>query len=119
MKDCTGDILDAALTLAERGGFDRVRQRDVAAKAGVALGTLYKRFRSKEGILVAVMARDADVLDRKLDRRPPEGATGEERVAAFFAVLTRTLCDRPQYGRAVIRAMACGVPEVTTRITAY
>src|SRR5262249_4056874 len=33
-------ILDVASDLAEEGGFDNVRQRDVAEQAGVALGTL-------------------------------------------------------------------------------
>ncbi|MEM9692781.1 MAG: helix-turn-helix domain-containing protein, partial [Myxococcota bacterium] len=41
-------IIDVAIELAEEGGFDNVRQRDVARLAGVALGTLYKSFKSKE-----------------------------------------------------------------------
>ncbi len=35
-------VVDAAVALAERGGFDAVRLRDVAEASGVALGTLYK-----------------------------------------------------------------------------
>ena len=50
-RDPTHDILDAAAELAAHGGFDEVRLRDVAAKAGVALATLYKRFPSKEAAL--------------------------------------------------------------------
>ena len=45
-------IVDAAVALAEQGGFDAVRLRDVAEASGVALGTLYKYFRSKEEILL-------------------------------------------------------------------
>ena len=56
-KDRSDAILDVAIELAEEGGFDNVRQRDVAAQAGVALGTLYKRFRSKEMLLVATLER--------------------------------------------------------------
>ena len=48
-------ILKVAVELAERGGFDAVRQREVAAQAGVALGTLYKRFASKEELLMAAL----------------------------------------------------------------
>jgi AcrR family transcriptional regulator len=41
-------ILDVAVALAEEGGFENVRQRDVAARAGVALGTLYKTSGAKK-----------------------------------------------------------------------
>ena len=44
----------AAIELAERGGFEGVRLRDVAAHADVALGTLYRRFRSKEDLLFLI-----------------------------------------------------------------
>ena len=37
-------VLDAALRLAERGGFDAVQMRDVATEANVALGTVYRYF---------------------------------------------------------------------------
>ncbi len=58
MKARRDRILDVAVALAEEGGFENVRQRDVASRAGVALGTLYKSFRSKEDILSAALDRD-------------------------------------------------------------
>ena len=51
--DRTQRIVQTAIALAEEGGFEAVRLRDVAAQANVALGTVYKRFSSKEDILVA------------------------------------------------------------------
>jgi TetR/AcrR family transcriptional regulator, cholesterol catabolism regulator len=117
--DRTDDILDAALDLAATGGFDHVRQREVAARANVALGTLYKRFRSKEDLLVAALGREAERLERKLERDPARGSTITARVAAFFAVATKHLCRRPRVAHAMIRAMASGVPEVAAKITAY
>src|SRR5680860_1840813 len=35
-------VLDAAVRLADRGGFDSVQMRDVATEASVALGTVYR-----------------------------------------------------------------------------
>ena len=55
-KDRKDRILDVAVNLAEAGGFENVRQRDVADQAGIALGTLYKSFLSKEHILSAALA---------------------------------------------------------------
>ena len=118
-KDINERIFDVAIELAEEGGYDNVRQRDVAARAGVALGTLYKRFRSKEDILSAALERDTAKLERKLEKSPVKGETVEERLIAFFAIVTRALCRRPHYARAVVRAMASGQPEVARNVLAY
>ena len=74
-KDRRDRILDVAIDLAEEGGFDNVRQRDVADQAGVALGTLYKSFASKEDLLSAALEREAQTLERKMEQRPALGQT--------------------------------------------
>jgi AcrR family transcriptional regulator len=112
-------ILDVAVALAEEGGFENVRQRDVAARAGVALGTLYKSFRSKEDILTAALDREARALERRLEDRPCAGDTPVERVGNLFSIMTRGLCKKPKYARAVLRAMASGEPEVAGQVVAY
>src|SRR5258708_17537090 len=105
MKARRDRILDVAVALAEEGGFENVRQRDVAAKAGVALGTLYKSFRSKEDILTAALDRESEMLERRMEAKPATGATPIERIGSFFAIVTRALCRKPKYARAVLRAM--------------
>lgn len=112
-------IFDVAIALAEEGGYDNVRQRDVAARAGVALGTLYKRFRSKEDILSAALARETEKLERKIEKGPVKGDTAEDRLVAFYSLLTRALVRRPHFARAVLRAMASGQPEVARHVVAY
>lgn len=107
-RDMTADILDAAAELAEQGGFDEVRLRDVAKRAGVALATVYKRFPSKEALLAADVARRTEELEARLLRDPPAGATVAERLASFFHAASRVMTDKPGYGRSVIRAMASG-----------
>jgi AcrR family transcriptional regulator len=119
MRDRTDKILDVAIELAEKGGFDNVRQRDVAAAAGVALGTLYKRFRSKEDILCAALDREAEELERRLEKNPVKGDTPLDRATNLFTLMTKGLCRKPNYARAVIRAMASGVPETAGKIAAY
>jgi AcrR family transcriptional regulator len=118
-KDRRDRILDVAIRLAEEGGFENVRQRDVAQQAGVALGTLYKSFRGKEDLLSAALERETEVLEKRLDKRPPNGSTALERVTEFFDALTRTMCKKPNYARAIIKAMASGEPEVASNIVAY
>jgi AcrR family transcriptional regulator len=99
-------IVDAAVALAERGGFDAVRLRDVAEASGVALGTLYKYFRSKEEILLFAANEGMERLEAALGERPPRGEGATERVTELFARATRGLVRRPAYAHAVLRAAA-------------
>ncbi len=119
MKDRRDRILDVAVELAEAGGFDNVRQRDVAAQAGVALGTLYKTFRSKEDILCAALEREAAALELRMEAHPAKGDLPAERLRSFFQTVTRGLCRKPNFTRAVLRAMASGEPEVAGNVAAY
>jgi AcrR family transcriptional regulator len=119
VKDRRDKILDVAISLAEEGGFENVRQREVAAQAGVALGTLYKSFRSKEDILAAALDRQTRELERRMERSPAQGDSAEERLHSLFGTLTRFLTRKPNFARAVLRAVASGEPEVAANVTAY
>jgi AcrR family transcriptional regulator len=118
-RDIFERIFDVAISLAEEGGYDNVRQRDVASRAGVALGTLYKRFRSKEDILSAALERETERLERKIEKGPVQGGTVEERLVGFYSTLTKVLCRRPHFARAVLRAVSSGQPEVARHVVAY
>ncbi len=119
MSDRTQRIVDTAVELAEKGGFEAVRLRDVAAHAGVALGTLYRRFRSKEDLLIAALEQECAQLEQRVASRPLKGDTALERVSSFFTVATRALCRRPNLARAVLRAVASGDPELTERVAGF
>ena len=119
MKEREDRIVATAVALAEEGGFEAVRLRDVAAHSGVALGTLYRHFRSKEDLLVAALAREAAGLAARMAKQPPEGATALDRVTAYFAAATRTLCRKPKLTRAVLRAASSDEPELANKIRAF
>ncbi|MCY0990246.1 TetR family transcriptional regulator [Nannocystis sp. ILAH1] len=112
-------ILDAAVRLAETGGFSAVRLRDVAQASGVALGTVYKRFRSKEDLLVGVLSLELVALRERFATEPLQGETRLERLAQCFAALTETLCVRPHLGRAVIRSAATGENALAERLQRF
>ncbi len=58
-------ILEAATRLFARYGFRRTAMEDIAREAGVAKGTVYLYFDSKDAVYLAVQARDAaEVLAR-------------------------------------------------------
>src|SRR5438874_13813198 len=63
----TGDqILAAARTVLHRDGVARLSTRAVAAEAGVNLSLIHYYFRSREGLLLALLERmDADLVARQ------------------------------------------------------
>jgi AcrR family transcriptional regulator len=119
MEERARRIVETAVALAEQGGFEAVRLRDVAAQAGVALGTLYRRFRSKEDLLVAALDQETEDLERRILQRPPRGETALERVVALFSVATRGLLRRPNLARALIKAAASGDPDLALQVAGF
>lgn len=118
-EERTRRIVETAVALAEKGGFEAVRLRDVAAHASVALGTLYRRFRSKEDLLVAALEIEMQALARRVERRPLRGETPLIRVMAFFTLATHGMIRRPNLARALVKAAASGDPELAKRVAAF
>ncbi|MBC7171697.1 MAG: TetR/AcrR family transcriptional regulator [Polyangiaceae bacterium] len=112
-------IVETAVALAERDGFAAVRLRDVAASANVALGTVYKRFASKEEILIAALEQESDKLLSRVAKAPPPGETARARVDNLFSTFTRGMCRKPNLARALIRSIASGDPNVTERVASF
>jgi TetR/AcrR family fatty acid metabolism transcriptional regulator len=55
-------VLDAAERLFARAGYHDTKMADLAAEAGVAVGTLYKHFKSKEEVFAQLTARNREQL---------------------------------------------------------
>jgi AcrR family transcriptional regulator len=107
-QDRSAAIVEAALALAIEGGFENVRQREVAARAGVTLRTLYRKFPNKHDLLAAGLSRSVDDLQRRLEQRPIRARKPAARLSRLFAEMTAVFCDQPNLGRAVIRALVSG-----------
>lgn len=48
-------IINATLELLETDGYDRTRVQDIAARAGVGLATLYRRWPTKHDLVIAAL----------------------------------------------------------------
>ena len=118
-EERTRRIVATAVELAEEGGFEAVRMRDVAAHAGVALGTFYKRFRSKEDLLVAALELESEQLGKRLSKKMNGEGTRQERVLGFFDVATKGLTKKPNLAKAILRAVASGDPELSPRVAKF
>jgi TetR/AcrR family transcriptional regulator, cholesterol catabolism regulator len=103
-------VIRAAFELGAEGGYDAVQMRDVAARAEVALGTIYRYFSSKDALLLAVMVQWLGDLEDRVTRRPPTGDSTVERVMDVLTRALRSMDRDPRLTTAVIGAMTAGDP---------
>jgi TetR/AcrR family transcriptional regulator, cholesterol catabolism regulator len=109
-------VIRAALELAAAGGYDVVQMRDVAARAQVALGTIYRYFPSKDALLLAVMVQWLGDLEQRVMRRPPAGHDTVDRVMDVLGRALRSMDREPKLTAAVIAAMTAGDPASVAAI---
>jgi AcrR family transcriptional regulator len=109
-------ILDAAVALAAKGGFEQMQMRAVAERADVALGTLYRYFPSKIHLLVSALADQFEQAREAFDRKPIPGDTPADRVMHVLGRTTRTLQREPNLTEALTRAFVFADASVATEI---
>src|SRR5262245_13025344 len=82
-----GEILEAALEVMSRRGFDRTSIAAIAGRAGVARATVYQYFCDKQDILVALADRIARRIIETVERwapLPTSPAAGERELRAMI-----------------------------------
>ncbi len=109
-------ILDATLTAAASGGYQAVQMRAVAEQVGIAVGTLYRYFPSKNHMLVvALLWMFEGLRDRFQDFVIP-GETPSDRILFVLRKNTEVLeTDHLRYEalvRAYMFADASATPEL-------
>src|SRR6266699_3389818 len=78
-------ILDAAITVFSEKGFHRATIKEIARVAGIADGTIYTYFASKDEVLLAVLDRLNETTERK-----QQFVLGDEQdLKAFFRAYIR------------------------------
>ncbi len=80
-----GDIAGAGRSLLRENGLAGLQMRDVARRAGVALGTVYTYFPTKEALFAALYA---ERLDQMLSDLAPELAATTDLEELFVLVAT-------------------------------
>ena len=95
-------IVRAALRALANSDYDQVKISEVARDSGVALGTLYRYFASKEHLFAAVFVEWQGALKKKLEKEPPRGGTEAERLRDVFHRTIRAFQLQPQFYRVVM-----------------
>lgn len=98
-------ILDAAVAVFAERGFHHTTTKDIAGRAGIAEGTIYNYFDSKDALLVGVMARLTEL--ETLDEEFAEALQGDVR--DFFIIMFRRRVGHMERAKDMLQAI---IPEV-------
>jgi AcrR family transcriptional regulator len=98
-------IVRGAMEALQQQEYERIQIRDVAASAGVALGTLYRYFSSKEHLYAAVL-REWAAFGRARPAR--SGPAPAERVRRRVHTVIRALQREPQFFKVYVLLQASG-----------
>ena len=80
-------IVEKADALFYEGGFEATSFADIAAAVGISRGNFYHHFKTKDGILDAVISRRIERTRVMLDDWQSEGATPRDRILLFINLL--------------------------------
>jgi AcrR family transcriptional regulator len=119
------NLLDAAERLVSERGFEEASVHDIASAAGTSVGSFYRRFKDKHGLLQAIHARFVEearaTADAALDPARWAESTAADMVAAIALFLVQIVRERRGLFRAFLVTGASD-PVVRAReveLTAY
>jgi len=95
----TSRILDAAEEVFTDKGFDAATMEEVAERAGLAKGTLYLYFPSKEDLFLGLALRTQDELLRRYGEAAADAQSGIDMLERILAALYQVVEKRPEYFR--------------------
>ena len=90
-------ILDSARDVFFRDGFMRANLDEVAEKAGVAKGTLYRYFESKADLYVAVLTHNHEIFLDLMQVAGTQGDTALDRVRSIARFYFSHWLNHPDY----------------------
>lgn len=98
-------LMDAAVQLFARDGFEAASVNEIAKVADVANGTFYTHFRDKDEIAAAVAFGIAGEVVRHLDQAMADEEDAVERNSMATRRFIDLACSQPDWGRAFFRAV--------------
>lgn len=84
-------LMKAASDLMLEVGFERMTTSEIARRAGVAEGTIYRHFPGKEALIEAVFADVWRLFNQYVEAHLPPREAPAARLDAFFAVTLQAL----------------------------
>ncbi len=117
-------LVSAAAQVFAASGYHASRVSDIVARAGVAQGTFYLYFRSKEAVFLELVDRFfTRAIGETLGANDPRDAAGPRDVVAQVRAMWRTLIvrgrEQPALVMAIVRDGASLGPAAGERVRGY
>jgi AcrR family transcriptional regulator len=109
----TEDIVQAALAEFSEVGIRRTSMDDVARRAGVARGTLYRRVRSKDHLIALVVEAETRRAVAGVDEVLSEHDDAGGAIEATFAFMVETVRGHALFDRLLHREPEVLLPALT------
>jgi AcrR family transcriptional regulator len=95
-------LLEAVPELVADGYDDDMQMKDIAERSGVALGTIYRYFSSKDHLVAAALVEWARGLDQGVSRRAAVVGAPAERLTAALHQALRAYQRSPAFARLLV-----------------
>ncbi len=87
-------LIQAALKIFARDGFEATRIDDIAVEAGYTRGAYYAHFQSKEDLFFAMLEHESRRYMERIGRALDECITNEERIRTLREYYVKRVVDR-------------------------
>ena len=98
-------ILEAAKSLFRSKGFEQATTRDIAKDVGIATGTMFNYFRSKEAIVVELAAQAMDKGQHSFNSERRAKAKLDEDFFSFISTQLRHMRPLRKYARPLLETV--------------
>jgi len=112
-------ILDAAKSMFRSKGFEQTTTRDIAREAGIAAGTMFNYFNTKEAVVVELASHALDKAARDFCRNRRDDASLAEDLFAVIAAQLRALRPMQKFIRPLLDTALspAGSPKIDAATT--
>lgn len=112
-------IRDAAVEVISRQGFFNTRMQDIADQAGLAVGTIYNYFHSKDKVLVYIFKSEMKKRLEIISNLKEKELTTKNFLKVFLEKQFAFLIKNPHLGRVLVREKDFSRSEKSTQIREY
>lgn len=110
-------LVEAVVELVGEVGGPAVQMRDVAERSGVALGTLYRYFTSKDHLLAVALAEWQQRLTRRvLASSRSAGDASRAQVSGYLARALSAFHRSPRMAQLMVQEMTSTDPDVISSL---
>jgi AcrR family transcriptional regulator len=117
-RDKLARIRAAASEVFQSKGFDDASVREIAERAGVALGTLFLYADDKRDLLMLLYDEDLGPLTDRAFARADPGADFIDQLISFFGEFFRSFTPTPELTRQMLREVLFANGKVAKRLAA-